>query len=260
MGRLNLGFLFVATLIVMGCTINKNQLKQVLNENPDLIFDVIGSNPQKFAEIAQKASNESRKLAQQKAEEEQKKALEEEIKNPKKPVISEKRAMLGDINAPIQVVEYSDFQCPYCKRGYQTVEELRKKYGKKVLFVFKHLPLDFHPWAMPAAIRFEAIALQSNEKAYRFHDEVFNRQEELSKNGEKFLDAAAKTAGANIAQMKKDMVSEKVKQAIAEDMAEAKSFGITGTPGFIVNGVALKGAYPIASFEQILEKRGVASN
>lgn len=250
--------LFLAVLVglfyLVGCT-SKDQLKTVLQNNPELLFEVIEKNPAKFMESVEKASMAARKEMQAKAEEEQKKQVEEEFKNPKKPDVAADRAFRGDPKAPILVVEYSDFQCPYCKRGFTTVEELRKKYGSKIGFIFKHLPLDFHPMALPAAKRFEAIALQSAEKAYKFHDYVFANQEKLSADGEKFLDDAAKKAGADIAKMKKDMDSEKVTARIEADKAEAQKFGISGTPGFIVAGVALKGAYPLPSFEQIVERR-----
>lgn len=191
-------------------------------------------------------------MMQQKREAEQR---EEEFKNPKKPKVSKDRAVLGSLQAPILIVAYSDFQCPYCSRGANTIEEVRKKYGSKVGFVFKHLPLPFHPMAQPAAEYFEAIALQDSRKAYRFHDEVFKNQGDLQSKGESLLQELAKKAGADLAQVKKDLKGAKVQKRIEEDKKEAQSFEISGTPGFIVAGVALKGAYPIEAFEEIIERR-----
>ncbi|NBT58846.1 hypothetical protein EBT16_08700 [bacterium] len=104
-------------------------------------------------------------MMQQKAEAQQR---EDEFKSPKKPKLSKDRAVLGSLSSPIIIVAYSDFQCPYCSRGANTIEEVRKKYGKKVAFVFKHLPLPFHPMAQPAAEYFEAIALQDPAVKDRF--------------------------------------------------------------------------------------------
>ena len=191
-------------------------------------------------------------MMQQKAEAEQR---ESEFKNPKKPKVSKDRAVLGSLSAPIIIVAYSDFQCPYCSRGANTIEEVRKKYGKKVAFVFKHLPLPFHPMAQPAAEYFEAIAIQEPAKAYKFHDEVFKNQQQLQSGGENLLAEIAKKVGANMERLKKDLKSPKVQKRIEEDKAEAKSFDISGTPGFIVAGVSLKGAYPLQSFEEIIERR-----
>ncbi len=181
-------------------------------------------------------------------------AKEEEFKNPKKPKIDGTRAALGSKSAAIQIIEYSDFQCPYCKRGADTVKEVREHFKGKVYFQFKHLPLPFHPFAMNAAKVFEAIALQDAKKAYAYHDEIFAHQEALS-GGDNYLFEVAKKVGANVDKVKKDMTSEKVQKRINEDMEEAKSFGIQGTPGYIVMGVSLKGAYPKEEFYSIVEKR-----
>lgn len=191
-------------------------------------------------------------MMQQKAEAEQREA---EFKTPKKPKVSKERAALGSISAPILIVAYSDFQCPYCSRGANTIEEVRKKYGNKVGFVFKHLPLPFHPMAQPAAEYFEAIAIQDPKKAYLFHDEVFKNQEQLKTGGEGFLAELAKKVGADVAKVKKDLKGAVVQKRIEDDKAEAKEFQISGTPGFIVAGVTLKGAYPIAAFEEIIERK-----
>ena len=177
-----------------------------------------------------------------------------EIKPPTELVSLDGASLRGSPQATIAIIEYSDFQCPYCKRGFETIEELKKKYGTKMMFVFKHLPLPFHPMALPAAKRFEALALHSSKKAYAFHDEVFKNQEGIS-GGEAFLDGIVKKVGGNVEQVKKDMESPKVKAHLDADGAEAKKFNISGTPGFVVMGISLKGAYPAPSFENIIEKR-----
>jgi protein-disulfide isomerase len=184
---------------------------------------------------------------------------EEELKNPKNPEIGSDRAILGNRNAPIKIFVYSDFQCPYCKKGFETVEELKKKYGSKLMVMFKHLPLPFHPMAMPAAKRFEAIALQSSKKAYAFHDEVFKNQSGLS-GGEAFLDEMVKKSGADVARVKKDLESPKVQQHIQADQEEARKYNIQGTPGFVVAGVTVKGAYPLQTFVEIIDKHLASSS
>jgi protein-disulfide isomerase len=195
---------------------------------------------------------EALRMMQQRAEAAR---IEDEIKNPKTPKVPKDRAFDGDRNAPLVVIEYSDFQCPYCKKGFETIEELKQKYGKKMGFMFRHMPLPFHPMAMPAAIRFEAISLQSAKKAYAFHDEVFANQDEMVRGGEAYLDAIATRLKVNMKKMKADMVSDKVKKRIADDTAEAKTYDMTGTPGFLAAGVVLKGAYPTEIFTQIFDQR-----
>jgi len=243
----------VISLSLTSCT-SKEAIRKALNENPEIIFEVIEKNPEKFAEAMQKANQQFRRLAQEKAERDQKKKIDEEFKNPKKPEVGEGRATRGPKDAPILLVEYSDFECPYCQRGFQTVEDVLKgKYGDKIRFIYKHLPLSFHPNALPASKYFEAIAMQDPEKAYRFHDELFQNQKKLSE-GEKFLQSLAKKVGADLVRLKKALDSEEVKKRIEADKAEAEKFGFTGTPGFLVGGVSVAGAYPAEHLEKIIER------
>lgn len=244
-------FLFVPALLLTQCAPSPDSLKAQLLKHPEVILEVLSANASKLAEINQAGSRELNKKNPRAPEQ----SIDDMIKAPVKPLVESDRAVSGNRSAPIVLVAYSDFQCPYCARGYQTVEELKKKHGKKLLFVFKHLPLPFHPYAMPAAKRFEAIAMQSPEKAYKFHDIIFGDQKRLGQEKEDFLDAAAKQAGANVSRMKKDMESDKVKARIDADMAEARQFGITGTPGFVLNGVKIKGARPVAFFDSVLDRK-----
>lgn len=226
----------------------------MLEDNPEILFSVIEKHPDKFMESVQKAARQAQQKAQESEMQNEQARMEEELKNPKQPEIGSDHAIYGNKSAPITIVEYSDFQCPYCQRGYNTMKEVFKKHGDKVRFVFKNLPLPNHPMAMPAAKRFVAISMQSHEKAYKFHDMVFEKQERLNSDGEKFLDEAATKAGANIAKMKKDMASDKVDNLIKADTQEANKYGISGTPGFVVGGVSVKGAYPLETFDKIIEK------
>lgn len=244
----------VAVLVASGCT-SKQQLAKVIEDNPEIVFQAIKKNPKKFVEVV----NEAVKTAQESSREDEAKQeqarMEEEMKNPKVPVIEEGRVIFGNPKAPITIVEYSDFQCPYCGRGFLTVKEIEKEYGDKVRIVFKHLPLDFHPLAMPAAKYFEAIAIQDPKKAEKFHDEVFANQKDLNQGGEGFLKKVVKKVGANVAKVEKDMNSASVQKRIATDMEEAKKFEFSGTPGFLINGVSLRGAYPAPEFKKIIDKQ-----
>lgn len=242
-----------AALIFTGCT-NKQQLEKTIEDNPEILFNAIKKNPKKFVEVVNEAVRKAQETAHEDEAKEEAARLEEEFKNPKKPVIEDDRAIFGSKEAPITIVEYSDFQCPYCGRGYNTVKEVEKMYGDKVRIIFKHLPLDFHPMAMPAAKYFEAIALQDHAKASKFHDEVFSNQTQLNQEGEKFLKAVTKKVGANLAKVEKDMASEGVMNKIKADMDEAKKFEFSGTPGFLINGVSLRGAYPAPEFKKIIDR------
>lgn len=252
--------MFVLTLtILVGCNApSKDQLKKTLVDNPDILIDVIKAHPSDFIDALNDAVRVAQKDQAKKREDEEKKQLEEAFEKPLKPVLRNDELYRGTKGAPITIVEYSDFECPFCRRGYNTVMALLKKYEGKVQFVYKHLPLSFHPQAMISSQYYEAIRLQSEDKAVKFHDEVYENQSKL-RQGEKFLKAAAKKLGVDMKKLAKDVNSSSVKKRIDEDMKEAAKFGFQGTPGFLVNGVPVKGAFPEDHFVKIideLKKRG----
>lgn len=232
--------------------ISKDELKKALDDNPDVVIDFLkGHKKEVFAVVNQAAQEEQAR--QQKAEaENEKKAFEESFRDPKTPAIDDKTRIRGSKDAKYTLVEYSDFQCPYCTRGFQTVEALRKKYGGKLRFIYKHLPLiKLHPQAMPAARYLEAVALQSPDKAWVFHDKLFENQDKL---GEPFFKETARTLGLDVKKLEEDAGSQAVKDKIQGDVNEATAFGFTGTPGFLLNGVPVRGAYPIEFFDSIIER------
>lgn len=250
-------WLAAAMFMSVGCT--KQLVEKVIQDNPDIVFNAIKKDPKKFVEVVNEAVKQAQESQREDEAKQEEARMEDEMKNPKKPVIEDGRVIFGNKNAPITIVEYSDFQCPYCGRGYQTVKEVEKEYGDKVRIVYKHLPLDFHPMAMPAAKYFEAIAMQDHGKARKFYDEVFSNQRELNQDGDKFLKSVTKKVGANLAKVEKDMNSEAVQKRISTDMEEAKKFEFSGTPGFLINGVSLRGAYPFPEFKKIIDKQLAAS-
>jgi protein-disulfide isomerase len=249
----------LSVLALANCSPSPAQLQKTLEANPEIVLNMIEKHPEKFMEVVQKAARAAESKSAESQQAEEKARIDREMQNPLKPELADDRAAKGPKDAPITIVAYSDFQCPYCSRGFTTMEQVLKAYDGKVRFIYKHLPLEFHPLAMPAAKRFEAIALQSPEKAYAFHDEVFKNQQKLGSEGEKFLDAAAKKIGANVAKMKTDMESDKVQEHIKADMAEAQKFEISGTPGYVVSGVSVRGAYPFETFKQIIDKKLASS-
>jgi protein-disulfide isomerase len=253
--------LVLGAILITGCTSNdklKEQMAKILQENPKILTDAIEKNPAEFITALQNASKNAQEgMAKLRAEEE-KKALEESFDKPLLAEIRKDETIRGTKGAPITIVEYSDFECPFCSRGFDTVQNLLKKYEGKIQFVFKHLPLSFHEQAMISAQYYEAIRLQDEKKAFAFHDEIFKSQAKL-KNGVTFLDEITKKVGADLARVKKDITSEKVTKRIEDDIKEAGSFGMQGTPGFLVNGVPVRGAYPVEHFVTIideLQKRG----
>ncbi len=249
--------LAMALVIATACT-SKDELKKLLKENPDIITEAIEANPDKFIDALNNAVKSAQEGQSKKREEEEKKALESSFTNPLQAEIRADETFRGNKDAPITLIEYSDFECPFCSRGFNTVMELMSKYQGKIRFAYKHLPLSFHPQAMISAQYYEAIRLQNPEKAWQFHDAIYKDQRKLQ-NGEGFLKATAKELKVDMNKLATDVKSEAVKKRIEADMAEAAKFGFQGTPGFLLNGIPVKGAYPTSHFDGLIEelkKRG----
>ncbi len=249
--------LVMALVMAVACT-SKDDLKKMMKENPEIITEAIEANPEKFIDALNNAVKAAQEGQGKKREVDEKKALEDSFNNPVLAEIRSDESFRGEKDAPITLIEYSDFECPFCSRGFNTVMELMEKYKGKIRFAYKHLPLSFHPQAMPAAQYYEAIRLQSEEKAWQFHDAIYKNQRALQ-NGEKFLKEEAKKLKVDMAKLAKDVKSEVVQKRIDADMAEAAKFGFQGTPGFLLNGIPVKGAYPTQHFDDLiseLKKRG----
>lgn len=246
--------LLITSLFITNCAPTAQQLKDAVEKDPSIVFVAIEKHPDKFIEVVIKAQQEAQQAAQKRQVEEEEKRIENEFSNPLKPNISEERVIFGNKDAKITIVEYSDFECPFCSKGYFTVKEVLKQYANDVRVIFKHLPLDFHPNAMPAAQYFEAIAKQDHGKAQKFHDYIFENQSELKAKGKDFLKEAAKKVGADLKRVEKDLNSEDIMKRIEADTKEANEFGMTGTPGFIINGVSFRGAYPFAEFKRVIDR------
>lgn len=251
--------LVVAALVLAtACTTSKEDLKKMLKENPDIITEAIEANPNKFIDALNNAVKAAQEGEGKRREEDEKKALEESFEKPLVADIRSDETFRGPADAPITLIEYSDFECPFCSRGFNTVMELMEKYKGKIRFVYKHLPLSFHPQAMPASQYYEAIRLQSADKAWEFHDRIYKDQRKLQ-NGEAFLKSLAKELKVDMKKLEQDVKSPAVQKRIDADMAEAAKFGFQGTPGFLLNGIPVKGAYPAAHFDGLIEelkKRG----
>jgi protein-disulfide isomerase len=249
-----LAVLMAATL---GCAAGRTSdltaadIELALQKNPHVLVDAIKANKKVIFEIVTQEAAEEQARTKQEGEAAEKKAFEDSFRNPLKPSIDANSRIRGRRDARLTLVEYADFQCPYCAAGYQTVEELRKNHPGDLRFVFKNLPLSFHPEAMPAAQWLEAVALQSPEKAWKFHDVLFQNQGKLSVD---FYKKTARDLGLDVAKCEKDSESQAVKERIAADAEEAGKLGFNGTPGFLLNGIPVKGAYPAAHFDDIIKK------
>jgi len=157
----------------------------------------------------------------------------------------------GKATALVTIVEFSDFQCPFCKRVQSTLDEVRKKYGDDVRFVFKHNPLPFHPRAEPAAeVALEARAEKGDDGFFRVHDALFQAQ----KLEDDDLESIARSAHLDVSKVKKAIASKKYAAMIAEDTDLSEEVKASGTPHFFINGRRLVGAQPIEKFTSLIDE------
>jgi protein-disulfide isomerase len=143
----------------------------------------------------------------------------------------------GPADAKVRIVEFSDFECPYCSRGAKGVEAVKEKLGDKVQFAYRHFPLSFHPAARPAA-ELSQCALEQG-KFWELHDEIFEHQQGLSAEG---LRGMAEKAGLDMAKVDECLMSGRAAKQVDEDMKKAAEIGVRGTPAFYINGRAFDGS------------------
>jgi protein-disulfide isomerase len=154
----------------------------------------------------------------------------------------------GEETAAITLVEFSDFQCPFCGRVTPTLKQIEDEYGEQVRIVFKHLPLSMHSKAPQAHAAAQAAANQG--KFWEMHDLIFANQRELTEV--KYIEYAGQL-GLDVDQFKVDLASPETKRKVDADVAEAGRLGVTGTPGFFINGRFTSGAKPFAEFKRLID-------
>ena len=211
-------------------------LRQVLREKPELVMEVLRQNSETVLDIAQQGSTVRRKRALEAQ-------WREDLKQPKKMAL-DNRPVLGPVDAPVTIVAFSDFTCPYCEQGAHTVQQLMNSYGLKVRYIFKHMPLGKDTPSRLASEYVVAAGFQNAEKAWKLYEACFNQRERLSTEGETFLKQSAEKLGLNVQKLVTDAKSKKTREIIDEDMADGKRLGVEGTPYFLVNDLVIRGALP----------------
>ena len=160
-------------------------------------------------------------------------------------------AVLGNKNAPVTIIEFSDYQCPFCEKFWsETLPQLKTKYINtgKVKLIYKDFPLSIHTQAQISAEATECVRSKGGDvKFWKMHDKIFENQQILS---EENLKKWAKELGVDITTC---LADGQFKTEVNEDMQYGSSLGVTGTPAFFVNGKLITGAQPFAVFEQIIE-------
>jgi protein-disulfide isomerase len=165
---------------------------------------------------------------------------------------------VGPDSAPVTIVEFSDFQCPFCARLVPTIEQVKQKYGDKVRVVFRQFPLNFHQFAQKAA----EASLCANEqgKFWQLHDAMFQNQQAL---GIDQLKAKAAELGMNADQFNQCLEQSKYADQIKADVDAGTKAGVSGTPAMFINGRFLSGAQPLNEVTKViddeLQRKGTGS-
>ena len=235
-------------------TINGQQTQQFLVTDDDTQLYMVSADPVNV-------SRSAKEIATARMEREEALLAESRERGERLMKATANLPVRGNPDAPVTIVEFSDFQCPYCSRAAGTVEQVIEKYPEDVRFVYVQFPLGNHPWARPASIAALCAAQQDGDAFWTLHDNYFANQQALNP-GNVMAQSRTFLADANLdmgrwATCAEDQTSEAHQQAVAaltEGMALGEELGVTGTPGFFVNGRFVNGAQPLEAFDALIQE------
>ena len=156
----------------------------------------------------------------------------------------------GGEDAPVTMIEFADYECPYCKLAQPTVEQVLDTYGDKVRYVYRDFPLPFHSHARPASLAARCAEEQGKGKYWEYHDALFEAPD-LSTDG---LRSLADSVGLDRAKFDDCLASEKYNDAIDKDVSDGSNAGVNGTPAFFINGRFLSGALPFEQLKAVIDE------
>ena len=168
---------------------------------------------------------------------------------PRQVIAKADRPSKGPANAPIELIEFSDFQCPFCLNAFPTVNQVLSTYGDRIHFIYRHYPLTIHPRARPAAEAAQCADEQG--KFWPFHDRLFKDQSRL---GDADFKQLAAELGLDTVQFNACVDSRKYQTDIDTDIKAGDQAGVSGTPAFYINGRMLSGAQPFEAFKSIIDE------
>lgn len=165
-------------------------------------------------------------------------------------IIREDAFYKGVKSAKVEIVEFSDFQCPACKMSAPVLEEVAKLYGDKIVFYYRHFPLPQHKLSKKAAMAAEAAGLQ--DKFWEMTNLIFENQAELKEDS---FEIFAAQLGRDLTRFKNDIISSELNSKVEKDLADAKKLGVDSTPTFFINGEKLEGGRTLEEWRGEIEKR-----
>lgn len=162
----------------------------------------------------------------------------------------------GSESAPVTIIEFSDYECPFCARFYsETSSKIDEEYVKtgKVKYVYRDFPLSFHPHARKAAEASECADEQG--KFWEYHDMLFENQNEWAKSGTSVFKEYAGRLGLDQGAFDACLDSGQMAEEVKKDIADGVAYGVTGTPAFFINGEMISGAQPFEVFRKVIEEK-----
>ena len=235
--------LLLLCLVSAGCSV-PFQAEKKNTQNPELeaqVLQIIRDHPEVVIESLQAYQQKQEQKQQQ-----QQSFLQQLQANPQ--AVIGASPTTGATESKVVLIEFSDFQCPYCAKAHETLKQFMAKHQRQVKLVYKHFPLtNIHPEAMPAAKA--AWAASQQGKFWQYHDALFANQDKL---GEEFYISTAKALNLDLEKFKRDRQSNAATAAIQTDIQLAENLGVKGTPFFVMNGVAFSGAVELSDLEKLL--------
>lgn len=213
-------------------------------------------NPQVREKIKNYLEMERKKEAVEKwlAAQTKKTPVEVYIPKPRRPTFAVEvgnAAVTGGKDAKVTIVEFSDFQCPFCAKGADIVNQLKKKYGNKIKVAFKNFPLPFHNHAEAAANAALCANEQGSDYFWKLHDKMFANQDSLDTEG---LKKMGKEVGLKAEAFEKCIAETKFSTQVKAEMEEGRNIKVKSTPTFFINGQLINGAQPIEVFTEIIDE------
>jgi len=236
---------YMVTSATTDTRVTPAMIEEGLRENPRLVLDLLQQYPVEVFDVVVKGQELKRKEARDEQ-------IMAQLLDPAEVAYSEDRIVRGNKNAPITIVEFSDFQCPHCSKASEVVTQIIEENPDKVNQVFLHMPLGSHQMAPLAAAYFEAAAMQDPDKAWEFHDLLFANQAKIKEQGAEFLREAAEKAGLDLEQIDEALKSTEIRDRLQADAEAAKKLGLRGTPSYVIGGVVVSGALPKEDFEEVI--------
>lgn len=236
------GFILLLTLTFFLWTSPAQAANKIPTQLEEQVLQIIRQHPEAIVESVQAYQE---KIQNQLVQAQQ--AFVQQMKTNPDTIIGQS-PVTGSPAKKIILVEFSDFQCPYCAQAHKTIKEFITKHQDEVTLVYKHFPLSsIHPEALPAAKASWAAGQQG--KFWQYHDALFTQQNKL---GEEFYLETAKNLNLDLEKFNSDR--QLAEKSITEDMILGESVGISGTPFFIMNGATFSGAVQLSDVENVLAR------